>query len=118
MSDPALLVPEQVQDEVLTLKLHAYPVGDVFDTASPELLVELGIKPDVRGAHRLARKLCDGLDGGGGTALEGPAVYTLVQVDGVLPGHDILQRRAGLTRLFSFGFGRLQASCTLVHLVW
>lgn len=63
---------------MLTLKLYPYPVGNSLDATLPNLLVELGVDPDVRRAHRLLRKLNDGLDGPGGTLLERAAVHTLV----------------------------------------
>ena len=84
---------------VRTLKLYAYPVGNRLDALRPECLVELGVEADVRGAHRLLRKVNDGLDGVGGTLLEGAAVNTLVEVDGVFAGHDILEGGARLAAL-------------------
>ena len=86
-------------EKVRTLKLHAYPVGDGLDALGPERLVELGVEADVGGAHRLLREVDDGLDGVGGALLEGAAVDTLVEVDGVLAGHDILERGARLAAL-------------------
>ena len=82
-----------------TLKLHAYPVGDGLDALRPERLVELGVEADVGGAHRLLSELDDRLDGPGGTLLEGAAVDTLVEVDGVFAGHDILEGGARLAAL-------------------
>ena len=89
------------RENVRTLKLHAYPVGDGLDTLRPQRLVELGVKADVRGAHRLLRKVDDGLDGPGSTLLEGAAVNTLVEMDGVFARHDILEGRARLAGLVS-----------------
>ena len=74
-------------------------MGDGLDALRPERLVELGVEADVGGAHRLLRELDDGLDGVGGALLEGAAVDALVEVDGVLAGHDILERRARLAGL-------------------
>ena len=74
-------------------------MGDGLDTLCPERLVELGVEADVGGAHRLLREVDDGLDGVGGALLEGAAVNTLVEVDGVLAGHDILERGARLAAL-------------------
>ena len=87
----------------LTLELDPYPVGHALDAAGPELLVELGVEADVGGAHRLLREVDDGLDGVGSALLEGAAVDALVEVDGVLAGHDILERRARLAGLLLWG---------------
>ena len=87
------------RENVRTLKLHAYPVGDGLDTLRPQRLVELGVKADVRGAHRLLRELNNRLDGPGSTLLEGAAVDALVEVDGVFAGHNILEGRACLAAL-------------------
>ena len=88
-----------IVEKLRTLKLHAYPVGDGLDALSPESLVELRVKADVGGAHRLLSELDDRLDGPGGTLLEGAAVDTLVEVDGVFAGHDILEGGARLAAL-------------------
>jgi hypothetical protein len=72
-------------------------VGDALDAAGPDLLVQLGVDADVRGAHCLLGKVDDGLDGPRGALFEGAAVHALVHVDGVFPGDHILQRRASLT---------------------
>ena len=74
-------------------------MGDGLDALGPKSLVELGVEADIGGAHRLLRKVDDGLDGVGGALLEGAAVDTLVEVDGVLAGHDILERGARLAAL-------------------
>ena len=79
-------------------------MGDGLDALRPELLVELRVQPDVGGAHRLLRELDDGLYGVGGALLEGAAVDALVEVDGVLAGHDVLERGARLAALL---FGRV-----------
>ena len=86
-------------EKLRTLKLHAYPVGDGLDALGPESLVELRVKANVGGAHRLLSELDDRLDGPGGTLLEGAAVDTLVEVDGVFAGHDILEGGARLAAL-------------------
>jgi hypothetical protein len=46
-------------------------VGNALDTTLPELLVELGVETDIRGAHSLGGELLDGLDSPGSTVLEG-----------------------------------------------
>ena len=84
-----------------TLKLHAYPVGNRLDALCPESLVELGVEADVGGTHGLLGELDYGLDGMGGPLLERTAVHALVQVDGVLPGDDVLGGRARLAGLMS-----------------
>lgn len=76
---------------LLTLKLDSYSVRNTFDSSGPERLIELRVDADVGGAHRLLRKLDDGLHGMWGTLLEGAAVHTLVQVDGVFTGDDVLE---------------------------
>ena len=75
-------------------------MGDGLDTLRPELLVKLRVKADVGGAHRLLSELDDGLDGVRGALLEGAAVDALVEVDGVLAGHDILECGARLAALY------------------
>ena len=86
-------------EKLRTLKLHAYPVRNGLDALRPQRLVELGVKPNVRGAHRLLREVDDRLDGPGSPLLEGAAVDTLVEVDGVFAGHDILEGGARLAAL-------------------
>ena len=76
----------------------------VLNTLRPKLLVQLRVQTHVFGAHRLLREVNDGLDGVGGTLLEGAAVDALVEVDGVLAGHDVLERGARLAALL---FGRV-----------
>ena len=85
--------------KIRTLKLHTYPVGDGLDALCPDSLVQLGVKTDVLGAHRLLGKVDDGLDGPGSALLEGAAVDALVEVDGVFAGHDILEGGARLAAL-------------------
>ena len=74
-------------------------MGYALDTLCPESLVELRVDADVGGAHRLLRELDHGLDGMGSPLLERPAVHTLVQVDGVFAGDDVLEGRTGLAGL-------------------
>ena len=83
-----------------TLELNSYSVGNRLDTTGPQRLVEFGVEPDIGGAHCLLGELYNGLDGMGGTLLEGAAVDALVEVDGVLAGHDILECGARLAALF------------------
>ena len=82
-----------------TLELNSYSVGNRLDTTGPQRLVEFGVEPDIGGAHCLLGELYNGLDGMGGTLLEGAAVYPLVEVDGVFTGDNILESRASLAGL-------------------
>jgi hypothetical protein len=86
-------------------------MGYVFDTLSPNSLVQLGVNPDILHTHSLLRKLHNGLDGPGCPVLETAAMNSLVEVNGVLAGDNILECGAGLTALFRFlgcrGFGGL-----------
>lgn len=84
---------------ILTLKLYTYPMRHALDAALPQRLVELGVDADVGGAHGLLRELDDALDGLGRPLLERGAVHTLVQVDGVFAGDDVLEGRARLAGL-------------------
>jgi hypothetical protein len=63
-----------------------------LDATLPHSLVEFRVDPDVRGAHGFLSKVDDGLDGPRGTLFEGSAVDAFMEVDGVLPGNDVLQR--------------------------
>ena len=89
----------------LTFKPDTDPVGHVLNTLRPESLVELGVEADVLGAHRLLRKVYNGLDGPRCALLERAAVHPFVEVDRVLASHDIVERGAlaGLNvRLYRF----------------
>ena len=70
--------------------------GGLANTGGPDVLVELGVDADVLGAHGLLCELLDGLDGAGGTLLEGGLVDHLGKVDGVVPGDEV---RLGLALL-------------------
>lgn len=74
-------------------------MGNALDTLRPDSLVELGVEANVLGAHCLLCELNYGLDGMGSSLLEGTAVHTLVQMDGVFTGHHILEGRASLAGL-------------------
>ena len=74
-------------------------MGNRLDTTGPQRLVEFGVEPDIGGAHCLLGEFYNGLDGMGGTLLEGAAVYPLVEVDGVFTGDNILESRASLAGL-------------------
>ena len=74
-------------------------MGNALDTLRPDSLVELGVETNVLGAHCLLCELDYGLDGMGGPLLEGAAVHTLVQMNGVFAGHHILESRASLAGL-------------------
>ena len=62
-----------------------------LDTLRPHRLVELGVDPHIGGAHRLGGEVDDALDSPSSALFEGSAVHALVHVDGVVPGHDILE---------------------------
>ena len=70
-----------------------------LDALRPKCLVEFGVEANICRAHRLLRKVDDRLDGPGSALLEGAAVNTLVEVDGVFAGHDILEGGARLASL-------------------
>lgn len=74
-------------------------MGHALDTLGPDRLVELRVKADIGSAHGLLGELDYGLDGMRGPLLERTAVHALVQVDGVLPGDDVLESRARLAGL-------------------
>ena len=76
--------------------------GGLADAGGPNVLVELGVDPDVLGPHGLGGELLDGLDGAGGSLLEGRLVDHLGEVDGVVPGDEV---RLGLA-LLAIGGGR------------
>ena len=69
---------------------ESHPVWDGLDAHLPNLLVELRVEPDVLGAHVLAGKLLDGLDGPRRPLLELHAKHLLVEVDGVVARHDVV----------------------------
>jgi len=71
-------------------------VGNSLDSLGPDSLVEFRVETDIGGTHGLLGEVNDGFDGPWGALFEGTAVDTLVEVDSVLPGHDILERRASL----------------------
>ena len=83
----------------LALEAHTQSAGEVLDTVLPHLLVELGVKTNIGGAHGLLGESDDLLDGAGSTLLEGNVVAALVEVDGVLARHNIVKSRAGLLAL-------------------
>jgi len=78
------------------------PMGHVLDSLSPQRLVQLRVNPHVSRAHRLLRKVYNGLDGPRSALLERAAMYTLVHVDSVFPRHDIVDGRT-LCGLFGGG---------------
>ena len=82
-----------------TFQLYTNPVRHRLDSLCPQGLVQLWVDPDVCRGHGLLSKCNDRLDGGGCTLLEGTTVDTLVEVDGVLSGDDVLERGASLARL-------------------
>lgn len=87
----------------LTLKPDTDSVRNTLDSLRPQSLVELRVEADVGGAHRLLCEVDDRLDSPRCALLERAAVHPLVEVDGVLASHDILERGAlaGLHRFQS-----------------
>jgi hypothetical protein len=83
----------------LTLKLDPYSVWHALDAQCPDSLVELGVEADVLRAHRLLSEVNYRLDSMGGPLLEGAAVHTFVQVNGVFAGDNVLKGRACLAGL-------------------
>lgn len=83
----------------LALETDTDAAGRRADTTGPEGLVESWGDTDVLDTHVLGGELLDGLDGLGGLLLEAEVVGALVQVDGVLAGHDILESGALLAGL-------------------
>jgi len=59
-------------------------------TLGPDLLVQVGVDSDVLGAHLLESKLSDSLDSFSGSEFSALSVDSLVEVDGVLSGDDLL----------------------------
>lgn len=83
----------------LTFEPHPDPMWYTLDTPRPEFLVEFWVDPDVGGAHGFCSKINNSLDGMRSPLLECPPVYTFVEVNCVLPRHDILESRTGLASL-------------------
>merc|ERR1719164_263151 len=84
----------QLVDAVLVLvpepgQADPHPEGDAPHSLGPDGLVKPGVDPHVLGAHLLLSKLLDFLDGAGSAVLEPDSVEPLVEVDGVLAGHDL-----------------------------
>ena len=65
------------------------------------MLVKSSVHTNIVSSHLLFSKLLDLLDGSGCSVLEPDAVEPLVEVDGVLAGHDLAHGRA-LTLLLAF----------------
>jgi len=74
-----------------TFELEPHPMGDTLDSLRPHRLVQLGVKTDIRSAHRLAREFQNGLDGPRSAFFERAAVHEFVQVDGVFARDDVLE---------------------------
>lgn len=70
--------------------------GHISDALRPDELVEAGLNADVIRAHLLLGELLDLLDCPRSALLEADAVEALVQVDGVLAGDHLAQRRLAL----------------------
>jgi hypothetical protein len=70
-----------------------------LDTLRPDGLIEFRIESHIVCAHRFACEFDHGFDSPRSTFFERTAVNTLVEVDGVFSGDDILEGRAGLASL-------------------
>lgn len=79
--------------------------ADKPDSLRPDVLVESGLDTDIWGAHGLLGELADLLDGSRSALLETHTVDALVQVDGVVTGHHLIDGR--LPRLLTLLFGHL-----------
>ena len=89
--DPLDQSIEFVSGLVLLIFLAVQPdsnsTRNVADSPGPEEVIERVVDSDVVGEHVLAREVPDDLDGAGGLLLELDSVASLVEVDGVVPGH-------------------------------
>lgn len=83
----------------LPLEPDPDPAGRRSDTSGPDGLVKTGRDTDVVNAHRLLSELDDLLNGLRGLLLEGEVVHSLVEVDGVLPGDDVVEGGSGSSGL-------------------
>lgn len=61
-------------------------VGEISNALSPDVLVELGIDPDITSLHHLGHQLLNLLDCGGGFLLEGFTMSQFVNIDGRVNG--------------------------------
>lgn len=69
------------------------PLWDVGGSLGPDLLVQVSIYSDIGGSHLDESELFDGFDGLGGSKFSSGtllSVESFVEVDGVLPGDDLL----------------------------
>lgn len=83
----------------LPLEPDPDPTGRRSDTSGPDGLVKTGGDTNIVNAHRLLGKLDNLLNGLGGLLLEGEVVHSLVEVDGVLPGDDVVESGSGSSGL-------------------
>lgn len=67
-----------------------------LDTLSPDSLIKLGIKANIRGTHSLLGKFDDRLNSPRSTLLERTTVYALMKVNCLLIGGNVLKGRASL----------------------
>merc|ERR1712172_221152 len=69
------------------------PLWDVGGSLGPDLLVQVSIYSDISGSHLDESEFFDGFDGLGGSEFSAGSllsVESFVEVDGVLPGDDLL----------------------------
>ena len=65
------------------------------------MFVQPGLNSDIGSSHSLLGELADLLDGSGSALLKPDTVNPLVDIDGVIPGHHLIDGRfSGLFTLF------------------
>jgi len=69
---------------------HSDSGGYIAHASAPDVLVQLHVKPNITGSHRLLRKLPDLLHRLGRHLLEGAAMESPVEVDGILASDDLV----------------------------
>lgn len=78
---------------------------DALDTLMPHLLVQFRIDPNIFSAHMFLSESNDRFDGPWSTLLERATMDVFVQVDGVLPGYNVLESATGFGGLYYQGSG-------------
>lgn len=73
------------------------------DTTAPDRLVQAGVDSHILGVHLLLGELADDLDGSGRALLETDGVKTLVEVNGALACHNLID--CGLGAFLGLAFG-------------
>jgi len=73
---------------------HAQAEWNALDPTFPDFLVELRVEADVFGTHGFGSEGFDFLDRFGSAFLEGYAVNTLVEMNGVFSRDDVRESRS------------------------